>query len=150
MSTPARTTPVRRRELGPGGTDAFWKRRKFLIVAAVVSLALAYLIIIGIQNAAMYYLTAGELLAREDAMGERVRLGGKVAQDSVHAVPGGLTLHFDVTDGQQEIPVTYQGVVPDAFKPGGEVVVEGALTAEGTFNADILLAKCPSKYVPSL
>ena len=133
----------------PGGASALWKRKKFVIVAAVVVLALAYLIIVGIQNAAMYYLTAGELLAREDAMGERVRLGGKVAQDSVHAVSGGMTLHFDVTDGQQSIPVTYQGIVPDAFEPGGDVVVEGMLTTDG-FNADVLLAKCPSKYVPSL
>jgi cytochrome c-type biogenesis protein CcmE len=120
-----------------------------MIAAAVVTLALAYLIIIGIQNSAMYYLTAGELLAREDAIGERVRLGGTVAQDSVHAVSGGTTLHFDVTDGQRSIPVTYQGIVPDAFKPGGDVVVEGTLTPDG-FDADVLLAKCPSKYVPSL
>ncbi|MBF8266548.1 MAG: cytochrome c-type biosis protein CcmE [Dehalococcoidia bacterium] len=150
MTTPARTAPAQGRHPGPGGATAFWKRKKFMIVAAVVLLALAYLIIVGIQNAAMYYLTAGELLAKGESIGERVRLGGTVAQDSVHAVSGGMTLHFDVTDGQQSIPVTYQGVVPDAFTPGGEVVVEGALTPEGTFNADILLAKCPSKYVPSI
>ena len=150
MSTPARRVSVVPRPIRPSGTTAFWKRKKFLIVAAVVVLAMAYLIIIGIQNAAMYYLTAGELLAREDVIGERVRLGGTVAQDSVHAVPGSTTLHFDVTDGQQKISVTYQGIVPDAFEPGGDVVVEGMLTPEDTFNADVLLAKCPSKYVPSL
>src|SRR3972149_1562479 len=95
MSTPARRVSVGPRPVGPGGASALWKRKKFVIVAAVVLLAMAYLIVIGIQNAAMYYLTAGGLLAREDVMGERVRLGGTVAQDSVHAVPGGTTLHFD-------------------------------------------------------
>jgi len=42
--------------------------------------------------------------------------------------------------------VVYSGVVPDAFKPDADVVLEGKLTASGTFEADNLLVKCPSKY----
>ena len=44
------------------------------------------------------------------------------------------------------MPVTYAGVLPDLFKPGGEVVVEGRLDAAGTFKADVLMTKCASKY----
>jgi cytochrome c-type biogenesis protein CcmE len=40
--------------------------------------------------------------------------------------------------------------VPDTFKddPANQVqvVVEGDYLTDGTFNADFLLAKCPSKY----
>ena len=39
----------------------------------------------------------------------------------------------------------YGGVVPDVFKPGIQVVVEGHLT-NGLFKASSLLAKCPSKF----
>ncbi|MEE8385678.1 MAG: cytochrome c maturation protein CcmE, partial [Dehalococcoidia bacterium] len=33
-----------------------------------------------------------------------------------------------------------------AFKPKADVVLEGSLTSAGTFQADSLLVKCPSKY----
>jgi len=46
------------------------------------------------------------------------------------------------------MPVVYKGVVPDAFQPEAEVVMEGTLAPSGTFEAASLLAKCPSKYNP--
>jgi len=42
--------------------------------------------------------------------------------------------------------VVYQGVTPDMFQDGGEVVVEGALDEQGVFHANTLLTSCPSKY----
>ncbi|MBI2871727.1 MAG: cytochrome c maturation protein CcmE [Chloroflexi bacterium] len=151
MQTPAGTVPVQQRPAASSGSAALWKGKKFIIGAAVVVLALAYLITVGIQSSAMYYLTVEEFLVEEKAaVGQRVRLGGTVAPESVQAVPGSTTLRFQVTDGQRNIPVTYTGIVPDAFRPGGDVILEGALTPEGIFNAEVLLAKCPSKYAPSL
>ena len=96
----------------------------------------------------MYYLTVDELLARnEAAYGERVRLVGKVKEDSVVENSETNTLHFAVTDEDgTSLPVIHSGVVPDAFKQGADVVVEGSLTPTGTFEADSLLVKCPSKY----
>jgi cytochrome c-type biogenesis protein CcmE len=96
----------------------------------------------------MYYLTVSELLARNDAAyGERVRLMGKVEDGSAVTDAETNTLHFAVTDGDgTSLPVVYSGMVPDAFKEGADVVVEGSLTRVGTFEADSLLVKCPSKY----
>ncbi len=42
--------------------------------------------------------------------------------------------------------VTYQGVTPDMFAEGREVVVEGTLGKDGVFHANTLLTSCPSKY----
>ena len=43
--------------------------------------------------------------------------------------------------------MAYSGAVPDTFKPGVEVIVEGGLDASGgVFNATTLMTKCPSKY----
>lgn len=95
----------------------------------------------------MYYLTVDELLARNDAYGERVRVMGKVEDGSVVRNSETNTLHFAVTDGDgTSLPVVYSGVVPDAFKQNADVVVEGSLTRAATFQADSLLVKCPSKY----
>ncbi len=96
----------------------------------------------------MYYLTVDEFLARNDvAYGERVRVMGKVEDDSVVKNLETNTIHFAVTGGDgASLPVLYSGMVPDAFKQNADVVVEGSLTPAGTFEADSLLVKCPSKY----
>jgi len=126
----------------------WFRRKRFLIVGLAVTIALGYLGFTAFQGASMYYLTVDELLARNDAAyGERVRLMGRVADDSVVKNSETNTLRFDVTnEGGTSLPVVYSGMVPDAFKQGADVVVEGSLTRAGTFEADSLLVKCPSKY----
>jgi cytochrome c-type biogenesis protein CcmE len=58
-------------------------------------------------------------------------------------------LRFALRDftGKTEVPVVYHGSVPDLFKAGRRVVVDGTLS-HGTFVArkDTLVTKCPSKY----
>ncbi len=127
---------------------AGWLRRKrFFIVGLAVAIALGYLGFTAFQGASMYYLTVDELLARNDAYGERVRVMGKVEDGSVVTDSETNTLHFAVTSGgDTSLPVLYSGMVPDAFKQNADVVVEGSLTRAGTFEADSLLVKCPSKY----
>ncbi len=53
-----------------------------------------------------------------------------------------------MTDGKSDIPVRYQGIVPDLFREGQGVVAEGKLDGDGTFNADTVLAKHDEHYMP--
>jgi len=127
------------------------RRKRVLIPGLAVVLAMSYLGYVAFSGAAMYYLTVDELLARgAAAYGEDVRLSGKVLPDSVEDDPATNTLRFSIADKKNttgtSIPVVYSGVVPDAFKPDADVVLEGKLTTTGTFEADNLLVKCPSKY----
>jgi cytochrome c-type biogenesis protein CcmE len=69
-----------------------------------------------------------------------------------HAAGG---LHFVLKDAKgrnnaARVPVRYAGTVPDLFRAGREVVVEGSLR-DGTFVAKpgTLSTKCPSKYAPA-
>jgi cytochrome c-type biogenesis protein CcmE len=64
-------------------------------------------------------------------------------------------LHFVLKDAKgshtaARVPVSYRGTVPDLFRTGREVVVEGSLQ-NGTFVAKpgTLSTKCPSKYAPA-
>jgi len=80
----------------------------------------------------------------------RVSLVGiVVGRPSGDAHEGGL--HFMLRDrhAMASVPVVYKGSVPDLFKTGREVVVDGKLR-NGTFVAvpDTLVTKCPSKYTP--
>ncbi len=78
--------------------------------------------------------------------GKSVRVSGQVADDSIKR--DGITLRFTLVEAQTSLPVTYQGVVPDTFKPGSDVVIEGRLNSAGIFEASTILTKCPSKYEP--
>jgi cytochrome c-type biogenesis protein CcmE len=123
-----------------------------VMVGAVVTLFL-----VGFKEAAIYALPADKLVAsKAELTGRKVRVEG-------HLVPGTLekrdkpceyrfTMHG--ANKANEVPVRYaQCVVPDTFRdvPGGgvEVTVEGALNAQGHFDATLVMAKCTSKYDPS-
>ena len=125
------------------------RRRRFLIGGFIVFLAVGYLGYIGFQEAATYYYTVGELLEQGSSIyGENVRVNGQVASGSVEQEAAGRILRFTIIDGEESLPVVYQGIVPDTFKVGNEVVIEGHLNSAGIFQAHTLMPKCPSRYVP--
>lgn len=120
--------------------------RKILVAVAVFVLAGAILAYSGARSSLAYYLTVGELLDRAGTVRDAdVRLSGLVADGTILRDPVAGTLAFQVTDGTRRLPVQYRGVVPDAFKEGAEVVVEGRFDG-ATFTAARLFAKCPSKF----
>ncbi len=63
----------------------------------------------------------------------------------------GAGLHFRLRDvkGTATVPVVYKGSVPDLFRAGRDVVVQGHMR-NGVFVAipGTLVTKCPSKYTP--
>jgi len=80
--------------------------------------------------------------------GEDIRLEGRVTKATGDAAdPQGL--RFTVRDFKtnETIDVVYKGSVPDAFRVGREVVIDGRLE-NGTLAGapDTLVTKCPSKY----
>ncbi|HZG47976.1 MAG TPA: cytochrome c maturation protein CcmE [Thermoleophilaceae bacterium] len=79
--------------------------------------------------------------------GQAYELTGKVVADSVSRAGDELRFRIRDRDGTESVPVVYSGVVPDPFREGREVIVEGELR-QGTFVAerDSLVTKCPSKF----
>ena len=53
-----------------------------------------------------------------------------------------------MTDKKNNLLVVYRGVLPDLFREGQGVVVEGSLAADGSFTASSVLAKHDEKYMP--
>ena len=102
--------------------------------AVVVAACVGYLIYSASDGSTEYYLTVSEL--RANAPAGDVRVAG-VVQDDVTRTEN---------DGTASMPVDYKGTLPDIFKPGITVVVEGTLGDDGVFRARTLLAKCPSRF----
>ena len=100
-----------------------------------------------IGGSVLYYRTPSEVLA--DGPGQQVRMAGQLVKDSVSEDANGATT-FQITDGKKTVSVTYTGgattALATASKPGTQMVAEGSLNAQGTFDATSLLAKCPSKF----
>lgn len=127
-------------------------RTKFAIGGLLVLASASYLMASSIGETGMYYLTPNELAAKVAAdpsfRETGVKVGGRVVEGSIEREPGGRMVRFVVVDssGAQSYPVVYRGIAPDTFTDGVDVVLEGRLDVEGTFQATTLLAKCASRY----
>jgi len=123
--------------------------KKFLIGGIIVFLTIGYLVFMGLQGSVTYYYTVSELMEQGSSIyDENVRVKGQIAPGSVEQEVEGRILRFAISDGENTLPVTYHGAVPDTFKIGAEVVVEGQFNSNGIFQAHTLMPKCPSRYVP--
>ena len=81
----------------------------------------------------------------------RVSLGGIVVGPVTGDAHGGSGLHFRLRDrsGTAMTRVDYRGSVPDLFRVGREVVVDGRMgSASFVALPNTLVTKCPSKYAP--
>jgi len=125
---------------------------KFAIAGVVLAVAVGYLIFNSVATSAEYYLTVSELNAKAPAVySQNVRVAGVVDGSSIERDVRSGTLKFMAEDASGKLPVIYKGgAVPDIFGPGIQVVVQGKYTPEGTFQADNLLAQCPSRYEDSV
>lgn len=123
------------------------KKVKFIIGGVIIAVAIIYLVYSGIQKGGLYYLTVSELKEQGSiAYGQSTRVNGNVLDGSIQWDFEETTLRFIISDGQNKLPIIYRGVAPDTFRGGIEVVVEGKYTLENIFEADKIMAKCPSKY----
>ena len=125
-------------------------RRRFVVGAALIALAVSYLVYAGIRTTSMYYFEMDEYLAARSAhAGEPMRIKGWVRTGTMQWDPATNELAFELArqDGSGGVPVTYKGILPDMFAEGREVVVEGRDDGSA-FRARQVLTSCPSKYEP--
>ena len=71
----------------------------------------------------------------------QIRAGGMVADESVQRDPDSLAVSFVITDHLgADFTVTYTGILPDLFREGQGIIVQGKLGADGVFAANEVLA----------
>ena len=124
--------------------------KKFVIGISIIVLGIIYFMIAGVNEGTAYYVTVEELsLKSENYVGERLRMGGLVVKGSIQSDIRKLDVNFKIHQNEHVIDVFYNGITPDMFQDESEVILEGSYTEEGLFVADVLMAKCPSKYESS-
>jgi cytochrome c-type biogenesis protein CcmE len=118
-----------------------------IISIGVVLGALGLLLYTGLSANMVYYYHVDEFFAKADSLsGETVKVNGKVVDQSIHKQQMDYQFVIQGKSGKT-MNVSYHGVVPDTFKNGSDVVVEGIYNpGTSRFTATTLLAKCPTKY----
>jgi cytochrome c-type biogenesis protein CcmE len=126
--------------------DPSRKRRVRLVMLLTVAVLLASALVYTSFNASTEAKQPSDIAGSPNS-DRSYELTGKVVDGSVER--GSDELRFEIRDreGSTSVPVVYSGVVPDPFRDGREVIVEGRM-ANGTFVAerDSLVTKCPSKF----
>ena len=128
---------------------------KYLLGGALLLMAVVVVIAQGLASGAQYFLTISQL--REKAaefQNQSVRISGAIIGDSIRTRFEAQTprLEFDVVDSveqigvQQPLRIIYIGPRPELLQDHAQAIVEGRLSADGTFHADTLLLKCPTRY----
>ena len=124
------------------------RRRLYGVLLGLAALGGATaLALTAFQDNLVFFFSPSDLLAKPPGAGRSLRLGGLVEERSVTKLPDGVTIQFRVTDGPNTVPVRYAGILPDLFREGQGVVVEGRLV-EGVFQAREVLAKHDETYMP--
>lgn len=123
------------------------RRLATIAAAGAVLVAAVALGLFALRDAVVFFYSPSELASQPPVVGERIRVGGLVAEGSVgDADNDGFV--FVITDGAESVDVTYFGILPDLFREGQGVVAEGRMTPDGRFAAETVLAKHDETYMP--
>lgn len=131
------------------------RQRCYLVGAVLLGVALTVgLVLYALSSSIDLFYTPGEILygKRETRqlpqIGQRLRVGGMVAPGTVKRSADSLAVTFDLYDAQSEVTVSYTGVLPDLFREGQGVVVQGVLQTSNHVLAKEVLAKHDENYTP--
>ena len=121
----------------------------YLVALLLFLGGVGYLAYSGFSENSVYFLNVSEALATPADKLKSARLFGTVAEAGLLRSEDGRKVRFQLED--QSTPTTtlwvaFEGSIPDTFKAGAEVIVEGGIVPDGSFRATSLMTKCPSKY----
>ena len=144
---------------------------KFVVGGAVIIVAVVMLAITSLNGNAQYYMTIDELKAAPDKWNQTLRISGAVRGETIQFDPASGNLSFEVVNVPGDMQsvdemgglaamlhqavsdpnaatliIRYHGARPDLLKNEAQAIVTGKMQPDGTFLANDLLLKCPSKY----
>jgi len=118
----------------------------FLVATSGGAVALALMALN--ENINLFYSPA-DIADGKAPVGQLIRAGGMVVNGSVKRSTTDLTVNFVISDLKSaEVPVQYEGILPDLFREGQGVIARGVLNEKGVFVAEEVLAKHDENYMP--
>ena len=106
----------------------------------------AILVLTALEDSVVFFQTPSQVAEKHIAEDRRLRVGGLVEEGSVQRGTG-AEVRFRVSDLVNTVAVSYHGILPDLFREGQGIVVEGRIR-DDVLVADQVLAKHDEKYMP--
>ena len=123
------------------------KLRALFLIALILSLTLiVFLVLNSLKENVVYFLSPTEIKTLNEVKKDKIRIGGMVKKSSINIINDEII--FVITDFQNEINVSYSGLVPNLFQENKGVVAEGFLEDKNYFKATKILAKHDENYMP--
>ena len=124
------------------------RSRFFILMFLLVSAAVVIFVVLkSLQENVVYFFSPTEIYNKQNiSFNKKIRVGGLVKEGSL--TNNQAMINFVVTDLNNEIVVSYSGLLPNLFSEGKGVVAEGKLKDKKYFIADKILAKHDENYMP--
>ncbi len=122
------------------------KKQKNMFGIGIVAILILYLSAQSFTNALSYYYEVSEFVEKADSLNDKiVNVNGSIVKGSTIWEPEKARLTFNLTDKNATITVVSNEGMPGNYKEGIPAVVTGYFI-NGTFVANQVVTKCPSKY----
>ena len=125
------------------------KQRLYVVLSILFgTAAAAFLVFKGLSENINLFYSPSDLKKEKISVDNQIRVGGMVKKDSITKENISLRISFVITDFEEDLLITYEGILPDLFSEEAGIVAKGKINEEGTFIANEVLAKHDENYMP--
>tara|TARA_Y100001958_G_scaffold26584_1_gene16789 strand:- start:96 stop:515 length:420 start_codon:yes stop_codon:yes gene_type:complete len=118
----------------------------FILTALTILVLTTFLVLKSLEENVIYFQSPSDIKILDEIKKEKIRVGGMVKERSIEFKTN--EVNFIITDFNNELNVSYSGVIPNLFSEGKGVVAEGYLKDKNFFIATKILAKHDENYMP--
>lgn len=124
------------------------KNTKMLMGFSAIFIGIVILLIAATPGSSGTELTLEEFIKEPLKYEDRyVMTQGNLIEDTISWDADKIDLRFDIKDEKGNVlHIQHNGVKPDNFSEGVIVIIEGFVNKDGSFTAEKVQTKCPSKY----
>ena len=125
------------------------KQRLYVVLSILFGTAMAaFLVFKGLSENINLFYSPSDLKKEKINVDNQVRVGGMVKKDSINKESNSLRITFVITDFEEDLLITYEGILPDLFSEEAGIVAKGKINEQGIFIANEVLAKHDENYMP--
>ena len=125
------------------------KQRLYVVLSILFGTAMAaFLVFKGLSENINLFYSPSDLKKEKISVDNQIRVGGMVKKDSINKETNSLRITFVITDFEEDLLITYEGILPDLFSEEAGIVAKGKINEQGIFIANEVLAKHDENYMP--
>ena len=125
------------------------KQRLYVVLSILFGTAMAaFLVFKGLSENINLFYSPSDLKKEKISVDNQIRVGGMVKKDSITKESNSLWITFVITDFEEDLLITYEGILPDLFSEEAGIVAKGKMNEQGIFIAKEVLAKHDENYMP--